>query len=105
MVDDDVTSDYANVGAPVLGELTNALVTTLTGLDVVRLHSEFGGVRVIEEATRKTIWEWPPADVRPGYCLSCHQHGTLRDAGQNALVCANCGNTQMTDGLWVGALS
>lgn len=101
----DVAADFAKVGAPTFGELNHSLVLTLTRLDVLRLHAIFGGVRFVSQPGGKTIWEWPAADVRPGYCLSCHQHGTLRDAGPGTFVCAYCGNMQPTDGLWVAALT
>ncbi|MBI5480560.1 MAG: hypothetical protein HY906_17010 [Deltaproteobacteria bacterium] len=104
-VADDVAADFARVAQPAFGELNRSLVRTLTGVDVLRLHSEFGGVRFVEQASGKTLWEWPAPDVRPGYCLSCHQHGMLRDAGANTFVCAYCGNIQSSDGLWVATLS
>ncbi len=104
-VDDVVATDFADVAAPVFGALNHSLVLTLTGLDGPRLHSLFGGVRFVADPGGKTIWEWPTPDVRPGYCLSCHQHGTLRDAGPGTFICAHCGNVQPTDGLWVAALS
>ncbi len=101
----DVAADFAKVAAPTFGELNHSLVLTLTGLDVLRLLANFGGVRFVAQPGGKTIWEWPAPDVRPGYCLSCHQHGTLRDAGPGTFVCAYCGNVQPTDGLWVAALT
>ncbi|MCA2977643.1 MAG: hypothetical protein INH37_05115 [Myxococcaceae bacterium] len=104
-VAEDVASDFAKLAAPNFGELNHSLVLTLTGLDVRRLHANFGGVRFVAQPGGQTIWEWPAPDVRPGYCLSCHQHGTLRDADPGTFVCAYCGNVQPTDGLWVAALS
>ena len=101
----DVAADFAKVAAPNFGELNHSLVLTLTGLDVLRLLANFGGVRFVAQPGGKTLWEWPSPDVRPGYCLSCHQHGTLRDAGPGTFVCAYCGNVQPTDGLWVAALT
>lgn len=104
-VSGDVAADFARVATPSFGELNHSLVLTLTGLDVLRLHALFGGVRFVAQPSGKTIWEWPAPDVRPGFCLSCHQRGTLREAGPAAFVCAYCGNVQPTDGLWVAALS
>jgi hypothetical protein len=104
-VSGDVGANFARVAAPSFGELNYSLVQTLTGLDVLRLHALFGGVRFVAQPSGKTIWEWPSPDVRPGYCLSCHQHGTLRDVGPGSFVCAYCGNIQPTDGLWVAALT
>ncbi len=101
----DVAADFERLAAPTFGELNHSLVLTLTGVDVLRLHALFGGVRFVSEPGGKTIWEWPARDVRPGYCLSCHHHGVLRDAGAGAFVCAYCGNVQPTDGLWVAALT
>lgn len=98
-------ADFAKPGAPTFGELNHSLVLTLTGVDVLRLHALFGGVRFVAQPSGETLWEWPAPDVRPGYCLSCHQHGTLRDAGPGTFVCAYCGNVQPTDGLWVAALT
>jgi len=98
-------ADFGKVAAPSFGELNHSLVQTLTGLDVLRLYELFGGVRFVEHSGGRTIWQWPAPDVRPGYCLSCHQHGTLRDAGAGAFVCAYCGNVQDTDGLWVATLT
>ena len=99
----EIGAHYA--ASRVFGDLYDALLGSLTGLDALRLQSEFGGVRFVDEPTRKTLWEWPVSDVRPGYCLSCHQHGTLREGGGGSFVCAYCGNLQSSDGLWVAALS
>ena len=100
----DVAADFEKLAAPTFGELNHSLILTLTGVDVLRLHALFGGVRFVAQPGGQTIWEWPARHVRPGYCLSCHHHGTLRDAGPGAFVCAYCGNVQATDGLWVAAL-
>ncbi len=89
----------------VFGDLYDELLGPLTGLDALRLQSEFGGVRFVDDPGGRTLWEWPVSDVRPGYCLSCHQHGTLREDGGESLICAYCGNLQSSDGLWVAALS
>lgn len=98
--------DPAPTAVPIIGELNASLVVPLTGLDVLRLYDEFGGVRLVQMPGGAVLWEWPLHDGRPdGYCLSCHQRGTLRAVGSDAFVCAYCGNLQSTDGLWVAALS
>ena len=86
----------------VWGDLGQHLAPVLTGVALDGLGA-LGGIQFTEAGTNKVLWEWPLPSGGPGYCLGCHQHGTLRRAG-TGFVCAFCENQQDTDGLWVAAL-
>jgi hypothetical protein len=79
-----------------------ASLLTCLPLDSLML---LGGIRFIEEQSGKLLWEWPDRSPLQGYCLSCHQHGTLRAEEENQQYrCVSCGNVQQTNGLWVATL-
>ncbi|HEX8703925.1 MAG TPA: hypothetical protein VF815_34155 [Myxococcaceae bacterium] len=64
-----------------------------------------GGIR-FEQESGKLLWEWPDRGPLQGYCLSCHQQGTLRAEEESQLYrCVSCGNVQQTNGLWVATLT
>ena len=84
------------------GDLYSHMAPILTGVSLDALVP-LGGVQ-FRDPSGKVLWEWPlPQDAR-GYCLSCHQHGTLRSSGVG-YQCMFCGNEQDTDGLWIATLT
>jgi len=97
-----VTMDVEAALRAVWGDLGQHLAPVLTGVPLDRLGA-LGGIQFVEADTERPLWEWPPKAGGPGYCLSCHQHGTL-SREPSGFVCAYCGNHQESDGLWVAAL-
>ena len=87
------------------GEPYEHLAPVLTGRSLDDLL-ELGGVRVVRADTGELLWKWPRRDIRPSYCLACHQHNTLVPEPRRAIWrCTFCDSEQPDDGLWIAALA
>ncbi|HYO66004.1 MAG TPA: hypothetical protein VEU33_07980 [Archangium sp.] len=98
-----VTQEVQTVMTPNPVDLCLHVAPVLTGLALDELVP-LGGIRFVDKPSGNLLWEWPSRVPLAGYCLSCHQHATLRAMG-SGFQCASCGNLQDTDGLWVAALT
>lgn len=98
-----VSQDVQTAVSPNPVDLGLHIAPVLTGLALDELMP-FGGIRFIDEQSGNLLWEWPSRVPLVGYCLSCHQQGTLRATG-TGFQCVSCGNLQDTNGLWVAALT
>jgi len=94
-----------DVQAPLPGEpveFYSHLAPLVTGLPLDALVP-LGGLR-FTDSEGTVLWEWPLLSNTRGYCLGCHQQGTLRFS-HGGYRCTFCGNLQGTNGLWVATLT